>query len=558
MSRPGSKHSSIFEKRTLNDLIAEVQAVYLADTRPWVVGYSGGKDSTATAQLVYMAIEKLSPEKRHKKIHIISSDTLVETPVVVDHIFGSMKLIGEDARKKGLPIDVTIVKPATSETFWVNILGKGYPAPNNQFRWCTDRMKIKPANRFILDQVAEHGEAVVVLGVRMNESATRNQVINSHKIPGQLLSRHSTLPNAFVYSPVIDFTTDDIWHFLLQAPSPWGGDNRRLVTLYRNAQQGECPLVIDTTTPSCGNSRFGCWTCTVVTADRSMEAMIENGEEWMEPLLEFRGLLASTQDPSVKEVYREHKRRNGRVELKTNEEDGIIYGPYKFEFRKELLEKLLTIQRDLIRQDRSFQLITIPELLEIRRLWQLEQQDWADSVSLIYQRAMGKPLEILTDDVVSFSPEDQESLKQLSNDSGLPWQMVAKLLDVERLTPVPRPGRSSSYAAGVISTAYFNPADRRLSSIESRTNSAGGTPTALAICSAFSGLTPFRPFSMSQRLATDSPTSFPNSRRLISSDCRQVRRNSPTDSLPNRFSKSRRPCTLRFSILMLVDLQNFD
>ena len=84
----------------MNDLIAEVQAVYLADSRPWVVGYSGGKDSTATAQLVYMAIEKLSPEKRHKKIHIISSDTLVETPVVVDHIFGSMKLIGEDARKK--------------------------------------------------------------------------------------------------------------------------------------------------------------------------------------------------------------------------------------------------------------------------------------------------------------------------------------------------------------------------------------------------------------------------------------------------------------------------
>lgn len=433
MTKGVNKHPSYFDSRSLQDLVAEIQDVYLSDNRPWVVGYSGGKDSTATAQAVFIAIEKLPPEKRHKTVHIISSDTLVETPVVVDHIFSSIKLIGEAAKKKNLPIQTAIVRPAVSDTFWVNILGKGYPAPSNQFRWCTDRMKIKPANRFILDQVAEYGEAVVVLGVRKNESATRNQVISLHKIPGQLLSRHSTLPNAFVYSPIVEFTTDDVWNFLLQAPNPWGGDNRRLVTLYRNAQQGECPLVIDTTTPSCGNSRFGCWTCTVVAADRSMEAMIENGEEWMEPLLEFRELLASTQDPAVKEKYREFKRRDGKVMLKTNDEEGIVYGPYKFSFRKEMLERLLRIQKDLVRQDKNFQLITLPELLEIRRLWQLEQQDWSDSVSQIFETVMGRPLEVLTDDVVSFSQSDLELLKDLCEESELPWQMVAKLLDVERL-----------------------------------------------------------------------------------------------------------------------------
>ncbi|MCB1193045.1 MAG: hypothetical protein H7A23_12965 [Leptospiraceae bacterium] len=36
----------------------------------------------------------------------------------------------------------------------------------------------------------------------------------------------------------------------------------------------ECPLVIDDTTPSCGNSRLGCWTCTVIDQDKSMGYMI--------------------------------------------------------------------------------------------------------------------------------------------------------------------------------------------------------------------------------------------------------------------------------------------
>src|SRR5205823_7980843 len=137
------------------------------------------------------------------------------------------------------------------------------------------------------------------------ESATRAQVMSLHRIKGTRLSRHSSLPSAFVYTPIADFSVDDVWTYLLQVPSPWGSNNRDLVTLYRNAQAGECPLVVDRTTPSCGNSRFGCWTCTVVERDKSMEAMIDAGQEWMEPLLELRDWLAATQDPARKREFRE-------------------------------------------------------------------------------------------------------------------------------------------------------------------------------------------------------------------------------------------------------------
>jgi DNA sulfur modification protein DndC len=49
------------------------------------------------------------------------------------------------------------------------------------------------------------------------------------KISGSHLSRHSTLPKAFVYTPIEPFTVGDVWTYLLQVPSPWGGNNRDLV-----------------------------------------------------------------------------------------------------------------------------------------------------------------------------------------------------------------------------------------------------------------------------------------------------------------------------------------
>ncbi len=421
----------IFDKRSLSDIHAEIQSVYLADARPWVVGYSGGKDSTTALQLVWYALEELPPEKRQKPVYVITSDTLVETPVIVDYIAGTLRQIDQAAEQKGMPFQTHIVKPKTEETFWVNLIGKGYPAPYTRFRWCTDRMKIQPANRFILEKVAEYGEVILILGVRKGESATRNQVLSLHQIKDSLLSRHTSLPNAFVYTPIVDFGLNDVWIYLLQVPSPWGNDNKRLVTLYRNANAGECPLVVDETTPSCGNSRFGCWTCTVVTKDRSMEAMIDNGEDWMMPLLEFRDFLASTQEEDNKPLYREHRRRGGFV----SEKDGkLIRGPYKLEFCKELLQKLLETQKQVREEGPApnIMLISPDELHEIRRIWRTERQDWEDAVPQIYRGVTDEALNWAVDDVGTFTAADKTILEELCNAEGVPVELVAKLLDTER------------------------------------------------------------------------------------------------------------------------------
>jgi hypothetical protein len=66
----------------VRSLEEEIRELYTADEVPWIIGYSGGKDSTAVLQLVWSAIEALPPERRHKPIHVISTDTMVENPVV--------------------------------------------------------------------------------------------------------------------------------------------------------------------------------------------------------------------------------------------------------------------------------------------------------------------------------------------------------------------------------------------------------------------------------------------------------------------------------------------
>ena len=420
--------------RFVADIEEEVRWLYSSDKRPWVIGYSGGKDSTCALQLIWSALSGLPKDKRTKPVYVLSSDTLVETPVIVDYIDDMIAKINVAAKAQSIPVEARKVVPDISDSFWVNLLGRGYPAPSNRFRWCTERLKIHPANAFIKEKVAEYGEVVMVLGVRRAESVTRAQVMSLHRIKNSVLSRHTTLLGAYVYTPIEAFSADDVWSYLLQNDSPWGGDNRQLLAMYRNAHAGECPLVVDKNTESCGNSRFGCWVCTVVAKDRAMEAMIDNGEAWLEPLLDLRDELASTQDPAEKSKVRDFRRRNGHVSFKSNS-DETIPGPYQMSFRKSFLKKLLKAQKEVNRNappGEKTVLIHDAELLEIRRLWRTEVGDWEDSVAVLVSEVLGRDLPIVYDDVFKFDGEDGAILEEVCAEFNVPSALLAQLLEVER------------------------------------------------------------------------------------------------------------------------------
>jgi len=184
------------------DIIEHIKKVYVTYNRPLIVGFSGGKDSTLTLQLVWEAIEGLPKEQVAHDIHVITTDTLVETPAVRLYILENIENINKAARKVNLPIHAQLLTPLFEDSFWVNLIGKGYPAPSRMFRWCTERLKIAPVDRFIKEHVDQWGEATVVLGARSSESASRSQVL-SKKVRDKLgLSKHPSLPAAYVFTPI--------------------------------------------------------------------------------------------------------------------------------------------------------------------------------------------------------------------------------------------------------------------------------------------------------------------------------------------------------------------
>jgi DNA sulfur modification protein DndC len=209
-------------------LCAEIRELYLADEVPWIIGYSGGKDSTATLQLVWMAVAGLPVEQRKKTVHVISTDTLVENPIVSTWVGRSISSMRKKAKETGMPILATLLHPRVEETFWVNLIGKGYPAPRHKFRWCTERLKIKPSNRYISDVVTKNGEAILCLGARKAESSARAKVMdrNQKYRVRDRLSPSATLAGCSIYTPIESWSNDDVWFFLMQTQNPWEHSNR--------------------------------------------------------------------------------------------------------------------------------------------------------------------------------------------------------------------------------------------------------------------------------------------------------------------------------------------
>lgn len=352
------------------EIVRHVKDEYLSETQryPWIVGFSGGKDSTLVAHAVFDALLAISPSNRTRPVHIVSNDTLVESPFVMAHLNKVTKQIEQAAADLGLPVVVRRTRPDLDKTFWVLLIGKGYPSPNSQMRWCTDRLKIQPTSTYIRDNISTHGAAIVVLGVRRSESIRRMMTVDRYENErGTNLNEHGSITGAYIFRPIVDLSTDEVWELLGSFTAPWGGSHKDLFQLYRDAEGGECPVVLSKEeAPGCGtkNSRFGCWTCTVVEKDKSLQGYIDSGNHAYQPLVSFRDWLVEIRnDPSRRSAIR----RNGRLTFDLTGKH--IPGPFTIQARREILDRLLAVQREF-----GASLIADDEVDLIHRIWATDLQ----------------------------------------------------------------------------------------------------------------------------------------------------------------------------------------
>ncbi len=359
------------KSKRVRSVIDELKDQYMEadrNCRPWIIGFSGGKDSTTLLMLTWISMLSLREEGKDlkRRVYVVCNDTMVENPVIDEYVSTVLIKIEDAAREQKLPIQVVRTTPQLEDTFWSCVIGKGYPVPNNSFRFCTDKMKIKPTSKFITDQVVADGEAIVLVGTRLAESQQRERSIKKHEIKGHRLSKHPLNPNTFTYAPIKELMLEEVWWVINSIPSPWGFDNEILFQIYQNASADdyECPTVVtDDSHRSCGQSRFGCWICTVAKEDKSMTSLIRNGFVWMTPLLEYHDRLVENRNKSE---LRLPTRRNGQSAV---DETGHNQGNYTFEYRVQMLRELLETQKEVQKEHSSVRLITSQELIAIQVIW---------------------------------------------------------------------------------------------------------------------------------------------------------------------------------------------
>lgn len=415
------------------DIIREMMIVYQHDERPWLIGYSGGKDSTLLVSLVYEAIKRLKDmnAKLNKKVYVITSDTMVENPIVKNYMHSSSKSINlaADENHDSLPIEAHIIYPEPEQTFWSRIIGLGYPTPEPPgFRWCTDRLKIMPMNTFVNERIKQDGEIIILLGVRKGESLTRLKTITAREIEGKLLNMHNDIQNAYVYNPITEIPNDLVWEFLLKddCKSPWNTDMKYLFSLYQGESMGEEQSVLGEIDrdkiPVTGNSRFGCWCCTMVKEDKSLQNFIDHSNEEdariLTALRDFRNNLLSMRSD---ERFRDNKRRNGAIYKKADGSFGM--GPFTLEARQIILKGLLELENRT-----GLELITETELKVIDKMWDEEGDLSCRKLVDIYSEVKGKKLPWDEYKTPRFDTEAIAVIETIANNYDIPVELITKLI----------------------------------------------------------------------------------------------------------------------------------
>jgi len=283
---------------------------------------------------------------------VIYCDTGVEIPVISNYVKTTLAALKKEADFYKLPLAFTIAKPRLDDRYFVKVIGRGYPPPTNIFRWCTDRLRINPVKSVI----AKNDSSIVLLGVRVGESQERDKTINKHSTNSKYYLNQNTSAKTKIFSPIINYTVQDVWATLKYALVPESIDHSIIGQLYKDAGS-ECPVYKEAKGTPCGKGRFGCWTCTVVRQDKSVHSMIENGYDELQPLFEFRNWLSVFRDNAK---FRCKVRRNGTIGL----------GPITLRGRKQILQKLVKTERMS-----KLKLIEEAEILRIEELWQADKNN---------------------------------------------------------------------------------------------------------------------------------------------------------------------------------------
>ncbi|WP_371055314.1 phosphoadenosine phosphosulfate reductase family protein [Rhodosalinus sp. K401] len=318
--------------------------------RPWIIAFSGGKDSTAALKIMVAAARKLGQDA--PTFDLIYCDTGVENPIVDSYVKSTLERLSQECSESEISLNVSLLRAPVQQRFFVKVIGRGYPTPTNSFRWCTKELRIKPVASFIREKLVD--DAIVVIGSRLDESEQRKRSMGGANASRWQKQREGK-GEYDIYLPILDFTVSDVWDSIFAINKPESIDCRELEEIYWGASE-ECPIIRSPNESPCASGRFGCWTCTVVRRDHSAEQLIKSGRTELKPFLELRNWLAEFRN---RHDMRWSQRRNG----------ARFPGPFSLRGRRLILDRVRELESTI-----NVPIIGPDELTEITRLWELDKE----------------------------------------------------------------------------------------------------------------------------------------------------------------------------------------
>lgn len=337
MSKPVSLWESerLTMERSIQLTIESLQE-YGSLYRHWAIAYSGGKDSTATVTLACHLIatgQIPTPES----LTVLYADTRMELPPL--HAC-AMTILGE---LRGRGIKTQVVLPKLDDRFFVYLFGRGVPAPKNRFRWCTPQLKIEPMEAALLDLRQTYGKFLMLTGVRVGESAARDQRIalscsKDGAECGQGWFQISTPESvADTLAPLLHWRVCHIWDWLTFHAPDHGFSTGMVAEAYGGDEAEEI------------NARTGCVGCNLASKDVALDAILKLPQwAYLEPFKRLKPLYQELVQPQYRLRKIDERKKDG-----TPSANPYRLGPYTMEARRYGLSVVLGIQGEINRSARE-------------------------------------------------------------------------------------------------------------------------------------------------------------------------------------------------------------
>lgn len=324
------------------DLTAQSLNAYGPDHQEWAVAYSGGKDSTALlTTTVDLILSGRVPKPR--KLYVLYGDTRMELPPLQAAAMGMMERLRQYDW-----IDARVVMAPMDQRYFVYMLGRGVPPPNNNtLRWCTAQIKVEPMEAELRRVASEStGKPLMLIGIRIGESAQRDARIaiacsrNGAECGQGWYQRD--LPDAVCdkLSPILHWRTCLVWDWLSVGGDVTTGEFENSFLEQTSLVADAYGLAADGSSDENG-TRTGCVGCPLASDDVALRNLCKI-ERWryLSPLMELRP------------IYRELREPRNRLRQPPGEtrKDGSLIGsqnrmgPLTMEARLWALSSILTIQ----------------------------------------------------------------------------------------------------------------------------------------------------------------------------------------------------------------------